>query len=234
MKKLFLSSGHSAVTGIGRDNGAVSGKYIEGVEADKFRDLVVEELRALGANPITDGDNTILADTIKEFKKTATEDSILVEFHFNAATPKATGVETLVPKNPSKKEREIAENISKTISETLDIPMRGNKGVKTEVESARASLGWMRLAGENILPEICFLTNPNDMASFTKNKELLAKRVANVLYNAAKEDSGVYYTVISGDTLSKIAVKYKTTISKLKKDNNLSSDLIKVGQKLKV
>lgn len=234
MKKLFLSSGHSAVTGIGRDVGAVSGKYIEGVEADKFRDLVVKELQTLGANPITDGDNTILADTIKEFKKTATEDSILVEFHFNAATPKATGVETLVPKNPSKKEREIAENISKTISETLDIPLRGTKGVKTEAESARGSLGWMKLAGENILPEICFLTNPTDMASFTKNKELLAKRIANVLYNAAKEDLGAYYTVISGDTLSKIAVKYKTTISKIKKDNNLSSDLIKIGQKLKV
>lgn len=42
------------------------------------------------------------------------------------------------------------------------------------------------------------------------------------------------YTVVSGDSLSKIAIKFKTTITKIKSDNKLSSDLIKVGQKLKV
>jgi peptidoglycan DL-endopeptidase LytE len=42
------------------------------------------------------------------------------------------------------------------------------------------------------------------------------------------------YTVQSGDTLSHIAVKYDTTVSRIKSWNGLTSDTIYVGQKLKV
>jgi LysM repeat protein len=40
------------------------------------------------------------------------------------------------------------------------------------------------------------------------------------------------YTVKSGDSLSVIASKYKTTVDSLKRANNLKSDIIKPGQKL--
>ena len=40
------------------------------------------------------------------------------------------------------------------------------------------------------------------------------------------------YKVKRGDSLSRIAVKYKIKVSKIKKWNNLKSDFIKVGQKL--
>ena len=46
--------------------------------------------------------------------------------------------------------------------------------------------------------------------------------------------STITYTVKSGDTLSRIAVQYGTTVSAIKTLNNLRSDLIYVGQKLKV
>ena len=46
--------------------------------------------------------------------------------------------------------------------------------------------------------------------------------------------AGTTYKVVSGDTLSRIAVKYGTTVAKLKELNGLSSDLIRVGQVLKV
>ena len=46
--------------------------------------------------------------------------------------------------------------------------------------------------------------------------------------------SWVYYTVKRGDTLSKIARKYHTTVANLKKWNNLRSDSIREKQKLKV
>jgi len=46
--------------------------------------------------------------------------------------------------------------------------------------------------------------------------------------------AGTTYKVVAGDTLSRIAVKYGTTVAKLKELNGLSSDLIRVGQVLKV
>ena len=47
--------------------------------------------------------------------------------------------------------------------------------------------------------------------------------------------STVYYTVVAGDSLTKIAKKYKTTVKKLKELNNIKDpDKIKVGQNLKV
>jgi lysophospholipase L1-like esterase len=43
-----------------------------------------------------------------------------------------------------------------------------------------------------------------------------------------------YYVVKSGDTLSAIASRKHTTVAALKRANNLSSDTIRVGQKLKI
>ena len=42
------------------------------------------------------------------------------------------------------------------------------------------------------------------------------------------------YTVKSGDTLSQIAEKYHTSVSKIKKVNGLRSDMIRAGQTLKI
>jgi LysM repeat protein len=50
----------------------------------------------------------------------------------------------------------------------------------------------------------------------------------------APSASSTYHVVQSGDTLSAIAVKYKTTVPNIKKINNLKTDSIKPGQKLKV
>lgn len=48
------------------------------------------------------------------------------------------------------------------------------------------------------------------------------------------EEEGKYYEVKKNDTLTDIARKYNTTVPKLKELNDLSTDLIVVGQKLKV
>lgn len=50
--------------------------------------------------------------------------------------------------------------------------------------------------------------------------------------NEKSSESTTEYTVVSGDTLGKIASKYDVTVSQLKAWNNLSSDLIFVGQTL--
>jgi LysM repeat protein len=115
----------------------------------------------------------------------------------------------------------------------------GNSGVKTEADSHHGRLGWMRLTGENILPEICFVSSKSDMDSYQKNKFLLAKDIADVLIEFASDKVNIptvskTHTVVSGDTLSKIATKYATTVSNIKTLNDLKSDNIKISQVLKV
>ncbi len=46
--------------------------------------------------------------------------------------------------------------------------------------------------------------------------------------------SWVYYTVKSGDNLGKIARKYHTTVKQLKSWNNMKSDFLSIGKRLKV
>jgi LysM repeat protein len=42
------------------------------------------------------------------------------------------------------------------------------------------------------------------------------------------------HTVVKGDTLYGLARRYKTTVAKIKSANGLSSDLIRIGQRLKI
>ena len=52
--------------------------------------------------------------------------------------------------------------------------------------------------------------------------------------DAVSVQENKYYTVQAGDTLTKIAGSNKTTVEKLKQKNQLTSDTIQIGQKLKI
>lgn len=210
--------------------GAVGNGFIEGVEAVELRNIIYTELKKLGITASIDGNNTILAETLRYFKNLTSKDSIVVDIHFNAGTPKATGTETLVPFDASTFEKNLAKEIDKTISDTLKIKSRG---VKSEADSHHGRLGWMRLTGENILIEICFISNESDMESYKNNKTELGKNIAKVLFNHANNSSSVReYVVQKGDSLTKIATQFKTTITKLQTDNKLQGTTIVIGQKL--
>lgn len=64
-----------------------------------------------------------------------------------------------------------------------------------------------------------------------------SKHIANIeaTYNAMNAPTYVYYTVVSGDYLGKIANKYNTTVDNLCKLNHINStDVLNIGQKLRV
>jgi N-acetylmuramoyl-L-alanine amidase len=237
MRQIFISSGHS--TRQGRDRGASGNGFIEGVEAAEFRKLLVIELQKLGQLPIVDVDNSILSETLAFFRNKTKNDSIVLDIHFNSGPVTATGTETLIPINNTEFELNLARSLSRIMATTLDIPLRGNyagmKGVKSELESHHGRLGWMRLNGENVLIEICFISNPNDMKKYQQNKQTLAKEMAKIISNFSIGVNDDIYTVQKGDTLSIIARKFNISLDNLLFINNLSmNDIIRIGQKIKI
>ncbi|MDH7912691.1 LysM peptidoglycan-binding domain-containing protein [Winogradskyella sp. SYSU M77433] len=66
-----------------------------------------------------------------------------------------------------------------------------------------------------------------------KNFDLVDKNSSN-LDADSKETASNYHVVVKGETLYSLAKRYNLSLEELKQQNNLSSNLIKVGQKLKV
>ena len=64
------------------------------------------------------------------------------------------------------------------------------------------------------------------------------KAISNALLSYINESSYTpspnVYTVVKGDSLYSIAQKFNTTVSNLKSLNNLSSNLLSIGQILKI
>ena len=94
----------------------------------------------------------------------------------------------------------------------------------------------------NIQTIIIDYGNVNDINQATKLKndyriyaEAVVKALAsylNVIYDKEKLDNE--YIVQKGDSLYSIANKYNTTVNELKSINNLTSNLLSIGQKLKI
>ncbi len=70
--------------------------------------------------------------------------------------------------------------------------------------------------------------------NFAKNIFLSSLAVPFLTLTPQSLSASVTYVVQSGDTLSRIAQRKGTTVSKIKRLNKLKSDLIKVGQKIQL
>ena len=94
---------------------------------------------------------------------------------------------------------------------------------------------------ESIIVEYGFIDSPKDDVSQIKSNyknmaEAVIKAVCDykgIKYNEVNNDSS-YYIVKKGDTLWDIANKYNTSVSKIKSLNNLSTNIIQIGQKIKI
>lgn len=176
-RRIAISAGHSNIPG--QDMGARGELLTEGTEAVILRNLITDRFKERDEVVSVDPDNFVTGKTVALFKQYFGANDILVDIHFNAATnPSATGCEVLVPAVASEFELSLAKDLSNTISKILGI---ANRGVKTELQSARKKLLWMTIPGENILIEICFISNNDDVKHYITNKEKLAKAIADLL-----------------------------------------------------
>lgn len=55
-----------------------------------------------------------------------------------------------------------------------------------------------------------------------------------IIFSNTPSPSAVIHEVVKGDTLGELAKKYGTTIELIKRSNNLNSNIIRIGQKLRI
>ena len=92
---------------------------------------------------------------------------------------------------------------------------------------------------ESILVEYGFADTKSDAERLKNNYEKYAEAVVKAITNYIgvpynSEETSNTYIVKSGDTLYSIAAKYNLSVNELKKLNNLTSNIISVGQILKI
>lgn len=175
-KPLFLIAGHG-----GADPGAIGSGFKEADLTLELRDLISKELTDT-YTVYNDVNNHSLSSVITWIKGLITPSCLLVDIHFNASfNPGATGVEVLVPDSFSTFEAKLADNICKVTTAVLGIK---NRSVKKESQSARSKIAILNVPAQNILIEVCFISNKSDINSYQKNKHKLAKAIAETIKGA--------------------------------------------------
>lgn len=173
---VFISAGHNP-KGIKVDPGAVGSGFREADLAIEFRDLVIKECLRLGLKVIQDKDDERLGTYLERIKTGS--GSVVIEFHFDAAaSTSATGTTALIEAEADRLDKAFAKELVELTSKTFGIK---NRGVITEKESHRGSLGLMREEGIICLLELCFISNKQDIQLYKANKEKLAFSIARVI-----------------------------------------------------
>jgi len=172
----FISAGHN-LYGIKPDSGAIGNGYKEAALTIEFRDLVIKECLKLGMKVVQDKDDERLGSYLERIKTGS--GSVVVEYHFDASDkPQATGTTGLIEAEADRLDRAFAKELTDNTSSILGIK---NRGIITEAQSHRGSLGLMREEGIIALVEICFISNINDIKAYQLNKNKLAIEHAKII-----------------------------------------------------
>ena len=171
-KRLYLIAGHG-----GSDPGAISNGYKEADLTIEFRDLLRKELEK-DYIVLIDGNTSLLNQVLTWLKERLTSKCLLIDIHFNAATPAATGTEIIIDDKACDFEKDLSLLLVNKMSSVLKIR---NRGVKSELQTPRKTVAILNLTAYNILLEICFISNKFDMEKYQLHKHELAIELAKII-----------------------------------------------------
>lgn len=205
-----------------------SGEIAKSREAKKIKDSVLENRTEIKTNLITDmldspeiSENDIVKDSV----------SALVE-HFKDSTLSETKNSTLTNNS------EVAHHSSFTSDNQMNSSLVSGENDAEDSTETNSNDFHRVQKGETLYAlskrygtSLGQLKSANHLET-TLIKEGQTLRVRN--FEILESDSDVVWVVSKGDTLYNIAKRNKTTVDEIKDLNNLSGNLIKIGQKLKV
>lgn len=233
---VIIDAGHG-----GTDPGGGSNQYWK--EKDINLDISLYQynrLRQLGIPvTLTRSSDTSLPPTeriakVKSISPSSNEKNILVSNHVNIDYSNLDGAEIIYSiDNKDTFPRLIASNLS------LSGQNLSSNGIYTRTGSSGRDYYYIirdTKPYESIIVEYGYAdSRGDDINQLRFNRYALAEAVVRSIaeYLGYKYEGGTTnYTVVSGDTLYKIAMRNNTTVSELKRLNNLTSDVIYVGQRL--
>lgn len=235
--RVVIDAGHG-----GSDPGAVSGNLKEKDINLMIAQYMLERFQDLGipATLIRSTDETI--DPTERVRRilAAYGDNpnvVVISNHINAAGPSIQGAEGAEVIYALRNDSTLARNILTNLGEAGQVT-RSYYQRRLPSDQTKDYYFIMRNTGNTqpVLVEYGFIDNTTDINRVLNNY----KQYVNAVVNAVVEtfdlsvDTGTTYTVKSGDTLWSIANRYNTTVNDLKTLNNLTSNIISIGQILKI
>ena len=234
-KKIVIDSGHG-----GEDNGASGNGIIEKDLTLKISKYMKQRFDELGIpNQMTRTEDVTLNPTDRVNKVLSfygdDKDVIVLSNHINAGG--GDGFEIVYAlRNNDTLARKITQEIENTGQNVRKYYQR-----RLPSNSAKDYYYIIRETPntEALLVEYGFLDSTGDDVSQLKNNyeelaEAVVKAVASYAGVPYTSQTDEYYTIAKGDSLWSIANKFNTTVANLKSLNNLSSNLLQIGQKLKI
>ena len=109
-------------------------------------------------------------------------------------------------------------------------PAIPTKPLNDAVESARA----LKSEGKLADARAALQTLGDNLAASDRALDLLGEINMLILFSPAPAPEKVDYTIVAGDSLGKLARQFGTTVELIKKSNNLTRDVIRVGDRLRI
>lgn len=237
VRKVIIDPGHGGTDAGATGNNLLEKDYnllISKYMYDRFKQLEIPVAITRDSDTTlspTDRVNTIL----NKFGNSS--DVILISNHVNSGG--GEGAEVIYAlRNKDTLAKRILENIGATGQETRKYYQR-----RLPSDTSKDYYFIHRNTGnlEPLIVEYGFIDNTKDVEFLKENYEELAESVISAVANYIgvpyKAPNGLItntYVVQKGDTLYSIANKLGTTVSELKKENNLTSNTLQIGEVLRI
>lgn len=237
IRKVIIDPGHG-----GTDAGATGNNLLEKDYNLLISKYMYDRFKQLGVPvAITRDSDTTLSPTdrvntiLNKFGNSS--DVILISNHVNSGG--GEGAEVIYAlRNKDTLAKRILENIGATGQTTRKYYQR-----RLPSDTSKDYYFIHRNTGnlEPLIVEYGFIDNTKDVEFLKENYEELAEAVISAVANYIgvpyKAPNGLItntYVVQKGDTLYSIANKLGTTVSELKKENNLTSNTLQIGEVLRI